>query len=131
MVSVVVVTRLDARGLQGVRAVLRQTGRVVADCRSLPGFLGGRLAVDPRGRMWTLTAWDSPAALRAFRSLHAPVAAGIDEVARGSSVQAFRHEGSTVPTWKDAAARTTMGRPRPALQRAVRGADAVTPVGSR
>ena len=124
---VVVVTRLDARGLQGVRGVLRQTGQVVADCQSVPGFLGGRLAVDPRRLLWTLTVWESPAALRQFRELHAPVAAGIDAVARASAMQAYRQEGGAVPGWQAAAEHTTIGRPRLALQRAVPGAAVRTP----
>ena len=122
MSSVVVMTRLDARGIRGVRGVVRQTGRVVDDCRSVPGFLGGRLAVDPRRLLWTLTVWDSPAALRRFRELHASVAAGLHEVARDSAMQAYRQEGREVPAWRTAAEHTTIGRPRLALQRAVPGA---------
>lgn len=34
--STVVVTRLNARGLRGVRGVLRQTGQVVEDGSALP-----------------------------------------------------------------------------------------------
>lgn len=115
--TTVVVTRLRARGLRGVRGVVRQTGRVVDDCRSVPGFLGGRLAVDPRGLLWTLTVWESPAALRAFAALHAPVAAGIDAVASDSATTAFRQPGREVPTWSQAALQTSLGRPRLALPR--------------
>lgn len=122
--TTVVVTKLTARGLRGVRGVVRQTGAVVADCQSVAGFLGGRLAVDPRGLLWTLTVWESPAALRTFAALHAPVAAGIDVVASNSDITAFRHPGSDVPTWAAAAQRTTLGRPRLALQRAIAPASA-------
>lgn len=117
--TTVVVTQLRARGLRGVRGVVRQTGGVVEDCRAVPGFLGGRLAVDPRGLLWTLTVWESSAALRLFGARHAPVAAGIDAVASDSATAAFRQQGHEVPTWGRAAAQTSLGRPRLALHRAV------------
>lgn len=117
--STVVVTRLDARGLRGVRGVLRQTGQVVQDARAVDGFLGGRLAVDPRGLLWTLTVWSSPQALRTFGQRHAPVAAGLDAVATASAMAAFRQPGAAVPTWVQAAAQTTLGRPRLALARTI------------
>lgn len=109
--STVVVTRLEPRGRSGLRSVLRTTGEVVADCRSVPGFLGGRVAVDRRGRAWTLTVWDGPASLRAFGVRHAAVAARIDDVARDSAVCAFRQAGTAVPAWTVAAGRTPVGGP--------------------
>lgn len=117
--TTVVVTRLRARGVRGARSVLRQTGGVVEDCRSVPGFIGGRLAVDPRGLLGTLTLWDSPGAVREFAALHAPVAAGIDAVATDSSTTAFRQPAREVPTWRQAAAQTSLGRPRLALRREI------------
>lgn len=121
--STVVVTRLETTGLSGVRGVLRATAAVVADCQAVPGFLGGRLAIDPRGNAWTLTVWDSPSALRAFGIRHGPVAATIDEVARSSDMAAFRQDGRSIPSWAQAAAHTSLGRPgRPALQRPITGA---------
>lgn len=115
--SVVVLTRLQPRGVRGLRGVLRQTGQVVQDCQAVDGFLGGRLAVDARGRAWTLTVWASPAALREFGRRHAPVAAGLDAVATASASTAFRQDGAAVPSWADAAARTGFGRPRLPLSR--------------
>ena len=126
--TTVVLTRLRTRGLPGVRAVLRTTGQVLADCRSVPGFLGGRLAIDRRGDAWTLTAWESAAAVRAFGARHAPIAATIDDVASESVMRAFRHEGRAVPSWTQAAAATGLGRPRgPALRRSVTGARSPAP----
>lgn len=117
--STVVVTRLSARGLRGVRGILRQTGQVVQDARAVDGFLGGRLAIDPRGLLWTLTVWQSPQALRTFAQRHAPVAAGLDAVATGSAMTAFRQPGAAVPTWEQAADQTALGRPRCALGRTI------------
>jgi hypothetical protein len=121
--TTVVVTRLDARGLRGLRGVLRQTGQVVEDCRSVPGFLGGRLAIAPHGVLWTLTVWESPAALRSFAARHAAVAAGVDVVATDSVTTAFRQAGRTVPTWAQAAQRCPLGRPRLALARSIPPSD--------
>jgi hypothetical protein len=117
--STVVVTRLRARGPRGVLAVVRRTGEVVAQCRAVDGYLGGRVAVDPRGLLWTLTVWASPQALRTFSASHAPVAAGIDEVASDSAMTAYRQSGAAVPTWADAAASSGLGRPWLALHRSV------------
>jgi hypothetical protein len=128
MRGTVVVTRLDPRGPAGLRRVLRTTGQVVADCRAVPGFLGGRVAVDRRGRAWTLTVWESPAALRLFGARHAAVAATIDEVAWDSDITAFRQEGTAVPSWSQAAQHSSVGGPaRPALHRMLRPAAGLVP----
>jgi hypothetical protein len=126
--STVVVTRLQPRGFAGLRRVLRTTGQVVADCRAVPGFLGGRVAVDRRSRAWTLTVWDSPAALREFGARHASVSATIDDVARSSDITAFRQEGHDVPSWSQAKRHSSIGGPaRPALHRSLRPAAAPAP----
>jgi hypothetical protein len=118
--TTVVLTRLRTRGLRGVRAVLRTTEQVLDDCRAVPGFLGGRLAIDRHGDAWTLTVWESPEAVRAFGVRHAPVAATLDDVASESVMRAFRQPGRLVPSWDDAAVQTGLGRPRgPALRRSV------------
>lgn len=113
----VVLTRLHPRGLRGLRDVLRRTGSVVADCHAVEGFLGGRVAVDARGRAWTLTVWASPAALREFAQRHAHIAADIDAVAVDSATTAFRQDGTGVPGWAAAARHTGFGRPRLPLSR--------------
>lgn len=44
------------------------TARIIVQARRAPGFLGMRLLVDRRLTFWTITAWDEPAAMKAFRS---------------------------------------------------------------
>lgn len=118
--SMVVLTRLRARGVRGVRVVLRTTDAVLTDCRAVPGFLGGRLAIDRHGQAWTLTVWETPGALRAFGIRHAPLAATVDDVASDSVMRAFRQSGQLVPSWGQAGLQTGLGRPHgPALRRSV------------
>ncbi len=109
----VVVTRLSPRGLSGLRAALALSGTVVAQLAGLPGFRGGRLLVDRRRDLWTLTTWSDRAALGAFRELHAPIVARIDEVAVASSTSGWQSDGDAVPTWPDVRSRWTDG-PGPA-----------------
>jgi hypothetical protein len=45
-------------------------------------------------------------------------------------MQAFRQQGRSVPGWDVAAAQTSLGRPRLALQRAVPGASVAAPAGA-
>lgn len=104
----VVATRLSPRGLSGLRAGLRLSGTVVAQLAGLPGFLGGRLLVDHRRDMWTLTTWSDRASLAAFGALHAPVVARIDEVAVGSATTGW--QADALPTWAEVRTRWTEGR---------------------
>jgi len=104
----VVVTRLSPRGVRGLRAALSLSETVVGQLTDLPGFAGGRLLVDHRFDLWTLTAWSDRPALMAFRVLHEPVMARIDEVARASATTAW--QAASVPSWGDVRARWPHGR---------------------
>lgn len=107
---IVVVTRLSPRGLSGLRAALTLSGPVVDQLSSLPGFSGGRLLVDRRRDLWTLTTWQDRAALATFRELHEPVAARLDEVAVASATSAWQQDPGEVPDWPVVRARWTDGR---------------------
>ena len=104
----VVVTRLSPRGARGLRAAMSLSETVVSQLADLPGFRGGRLLVDHRFDLWTLTTWSDRSALAAFRVLHEPVMARIDEVARASATTAWQTED--VPGWADVRARWPHGR---------------------
>jgi hypothetical protein len=105
----VVVTRLSPRGLRGLRASLALSETVVAQLADLPGFGGGRLLVDHRRDLWTLTTWSDRGALAAFAAVHAPVVGRIDEVARASTTAAWQSGATAVPTWADVRLRWTDG----------------------
>jgi hypothetical protein len=106
----VVVTRLSPRGLAGLRAAMALSGTVVAQLEALPGFRGGRLLVDVRRDLWTLTTWADRASLAAFGALHAPVVGRIDEVAVASATSAWQQTATDVPGWAEVRSRWTDGR---------------------
>ena len=106
----VVVTRLSPRGLSGLRAALALSGPVVEQLAGLPGFRGGRLLVDRRRDLWTLTTWSDRASLATFGALHAPVAARIDDVAVASATSAWQQEADDVPGWSVVRERWNDGR---------------------
>ncbi len=107
----VVATRLSPRGLRGLRAALALSGTVVEQLADLPGFGGGRLLVDTRQDMWTLTTWSDRAGLAAFGALHAPVMARIDELAVGAATTAWQQDAAALPSWADVRQRWGEGRP--------------------
>jgi hypothetical protein len=106
----VVVTRLSPRGLSGLRAAVALSGTVVEQLADLPGFRGGRLLVDRRRDLWTLTTWSDRASLAAFGALHAPVAARIDDLASASTTSGWQQAADDVPGWAQVRARWTDGR---------------------
>jgi hypothetical protein len=105
--AVVVVTRLEARGLRGARAVAGRTEQVLSDCRAVEGFLGARLHADRHLVFWTVTLWRDRAALAAFGARHAQVAASLDDVARASALTAWQTDDDAVPTFAEVARRWT------------------------
>jgi hypothetical protein len=69
-----------------------------------PGFLGGRIMRDARNAFWTVTAWESEAAMRAYRGSGAHLAAmpkllgWCDE----ASLTHWEQAGAELPTWAEA-----------------------------
>ena len=109
--ALVVVTRLQPRGWHGALHVLRMTTDVLAGMQPLAGYLGGRLLVDRRLAFWTATLWTDRHALSAFRELHRPVAARVDDVARASELTAWAQDDAIVPAWAEIARRWPAVRP--------------------
>ena len=66
--------------------------------------------IDRRFDLWTLTTWSDRPSLVAFRVLHAPVVARIDDVAVGSATSGWQQETDEVPAWPVVRARWTDGR---------------------
>ena len=61
------ITRLRLRALITLPAFMREVEAIVAQARGSAGYLGGALLVEGRMVAWTRTAWDSEAAMKAFR----------------------------------------------------------------
>ena len=117
----VVVTRLQAEGWQGLRGVAALSGQVVEQLRTQPGFLGARLLLDRHRAAWTMTGWSDRRSLEGFREAHAPMTARLSEVATGSASTAWIAD--TLPRWQEVATRW------PAVPPPVRGLRRTVTVG--
>jgi Domain of unknown function (DUF3291) len=69
-----------------------------------PGFVGGRLLVDVHRTYWTLTVWESEAAMRAFRGsgAHARVMPRLVDWCDEASYAHWTPTDGSVPTWTEA-----------------------------
>jgi hypothetical protein len=69
-----------------------------------PGFLGGRLLLDARRTFWTLTAWESEQAMKAFRGSgpHAKVMPRLAEWCDEAAYAHWEPTGTAVPLWPEA-----------------------------
>ena len=70
----------------------------------VPGFLGGRLLMDAGWTFWTLTAWESERAMKAFRGSgpHAKVMPRLVEWCDEASYAHWIPAGTSVPSWPEA-----------------------------
>ncbi len=129
----VVATCMSPAGWRGLGLAMRLTAQVGRALRTQPGFLGGRILADRSLRLWTLSVWADQEALRAFRGVHAPVAARGPEVAAGQGLVLTRwqQDGAAVPTWADLASRwSELPAPKAGASRPLRasvGSGAVGP----
>lgn len=62
------VTRLRVRAGRFLPGFFYHTWRSARQVRRAPGFLEGQLAGGPNHTYWTITLWDSEAAMRAYRN---------------------------------------------------------------
>ena len=61
------ITRLRLRKLSTLPAFMREASAANAQARASAGFLGGAVLIEGRLVAWTRTAWESEAAMKAFR----------------------------------------------------------------
>jgi heme-degrading monooxygenase HmoA len=109
-------SRFDGRKPRSAWALLRYGTRVWLVAARSPGCLGAALWAKPlRGKYYTLSAWDSEAALRAFAH----------DAAHRDGIRALRRlseiDGVLISWWTDGASW------RPRWREAMRRADAATP----
>ena len=95
-------TRLVVR-LRGLPAFVRGVEAVRQELRHVDGFLGGALLAEPRLAFWTLTAWDGPRAMRAFRNggTHAAVMPLLAEVGSEAAYVGWWQDDATLPPWTE------------------------------
>lgn len=98
------VTRLRVRSLRYLPAFAWQTFLSQRQAGRSPGFLGGRLLLDAHRTFWTLTAWESERAMKAFRGTapHAKVMPRLVEWCDEASYAHWIPNGSSVPSWAEA-----------------------------
>jgi hypothetical protein len=69
------ITRLELRGLRFLPSFFLHTSRSQKQLIGSPGYLGGGTMFESLRAYWTVTAWDSVDAMRAFRNAGAHMAA--------------------------------------------------------
>ncbi len=112
--TTVFVTRLQLRSLRYLPAFVRASVAIAAQAAESKGFLGGHLGFEMPRAFWTVTMWEGPVAMRAFRNVgaHGPVMRHTATWARAASNVGWEHRGRALPTWEDAHQRlVTDGRP--------------------
>lgn len=95
-------TRLVVRP-RALPAFLRNVEAVQAQVRGTDGFLGGALLAEPRLAFWTMTAWDGPRAMRAFRDggVHAQVMPLLAEVGAEAAYVGWWQDDAALPPWAE------------------------------
>jgi uncharacterized protein DUF3291 len=113
MMILISVTRLRVRSLLYMPQFLWDTFKSARQAARAAGFCGGRMLVNPRKVFWTLTAWESEAAMNAYRT-HAAHRAAMPKLLHWCDEAAVVHwtqETPDLPTWQDAHQRMmTSGR---------------------
>jgi hypothetical protein len=98
------VTRLRVRFLRYLPAFLWRTFVAQRQVMRATGFLGGKVLVDARRTFWTLTAWESEKAMKAFRGsgTHGQVMSRLPDWCDEASYTHWIVADHSVPTWPEA-----------------------------
>lgn len=99
-------SRFETRTLWGALKFLARTPGVWQQVRKAPGAYGASLKAAPlRRTFWTLSAWESPAALKAFArsGTHEPTARGLNPEMRDAKFATWTVTTDDLPLdWADA-----------------------------
>ena len=108
------VTRLRLRSPRFLPGFMWHNTRNLAQVKAAPGFRGGSLLADRGWAFWTLTAWDSLEAMRAYMTTgphRAAMPRFVGWCDEGSVVH-WEQEGDALPAWAEADRRMrSEGRP--------------------
>ncbi len=105
--SFISITRLRVRALRFMPEFVLHALRSRSQVQRAAGFQGGSLLADRRSTFWTMTAWDSEEAMRAYmlagdhRAVMPRLMAWCDE----ASVLHWVQDEQTLPSWSSAAER--------------------------
>jgi hypothetical protein len=97
------ITRLRLRSVLFAPRFFWLNERAVGQLRAAPGFRGGKLLWDARLAFWTLSLWDSEAAMRAYRDSDAHRQA-MPRLARWCDEAAVARlaDATVLPAWREA-----------------------------
>ena len=100
-------TRLKLASWLTLPAFLMASQAVTRQAKASPGFRAGRTLLDKGLVFWTLTLWDSPEAMRAYRDndRHGAVMPKLIDWCCEASVAQW--EADALPSWSDAHQRMT------------------------
>ena len=98
------VTRLRVRSFVYLPLFLWHAFRSTRQAERARGFVSGKLLVNEGSVYWTLTAWDSEAAMNEFRTTAAHRAAmpGLLNICDEASVAHWNQETAELPSWQEA-----------------------------
>lgn len=102
--AVMVATRFTVRRRRDLPRFLAGSMAAGRQARRSPGFVGGRLRVEPRGgAFWTLTAWESGQDMVAFRDsgVHAVLVPKLTGWAGEAVFGVWNCPGHAVPEWDE------------------------------
>ncbi|MFE6287668.1 DUF3291 domain-containing protein [Streptomyces sp. NPDC057877] len=104
-------SRFETRTLWGALRFLVRTPGVWRQVSRAPGAYGASLKAEPFKRtFWTLSAWESPDALKTFAhgGIHAPTARGLAPQMRDAKFASWTASSADLPlSWSEAARRLT------------------------
>ncbi|MFJ8084968.1 DUF3291 domain-containing protein [Streptomyces sp. NPDC096205] len=104
-------SRFETRTLWGALKFLARTPGVWRQVSSAPGAYGATLKAEPLKRtFWTLSAWESPTALKAFAraGAHAPTSRGLAAEMKDVKLATWSVSAEELPLgWTEAARRLT------------------------
>ncbi len=128
--TVVVATRFVVRRRRDTMAFLLAALASSREAEALPGFLGGTVLADLwNNQFWTVSAWASPEAVRAFGAApaHARAMRRTEAWAVESQVERWRTSATRLPTLAETAERFGVAAPRRGLLRRLRPRHPVPP----
>lgn len=104
------ITRLRLRHWWYLPEFFWRSQQSMTQAKKTPGYRKGLILVDRRRAYWTLTGWDSEAAMKAYRSSGAHKVA-MSKLPGWCDESAVAHyEGSDLPSWAEAWERMKQGR---------------------
>lgn len=104
--AVISATRIRVR-LRHLPAFLRATRASAAQLERSPGFVAGRLRLEPTGAFWTLSMWRSADDMSGYRDsgAHADVAPQLDEWATEAMFSTWHTDADRLPGWREVSRR--------------------------